>query len=256
MQLLNFPMIVLLELRNYIQSGARKQWAILFSIFIQLVSIGSFTIGMKLGNFITDIEILNVLSHFTLLIYIYCIPAFVIILCYDSFIRDPSLQITAVVIIDRYKLFFTKLLSISLFSFIFFLVNSTISFLILLILLGEVMALYIFLKSIIIFLIICLFFTQMTIFLVLLIRKFTLDDITTLIIPIIIFYILPLLIHSTINLQILNSGTLLISPGVWAIFFLDIIYGGQIELNSLILPFTLILLIYPNLWLIKNHEFR
>lgn len=257
MKVLNFPLIVYHEVRRYFQIGSRRQWALFFSVFIQLFSIISYTIGMKLSNYLPNEDILSILSHFTLLIHIYSLPVFIIILCYDNMIRDPSLQITAVVIIDRNKLYFTQLLSLSLFAYIIFILNSSLSFLILGLLLSEPMAILLFFKSVLLFLIICLFYTQMIIFFILLIRRFTLDEISTLIIPIIIFYILPLIINSSINYQILNPNALLISPTLWAIYLMSyFILGTFSVLESLILPITLIILIIPNLLLIKNHEFR
>ncbi|MCH8909049.1 MAG: hypothetical protein IH840_18365 [Candidatus Heimdallarchaeota archaeon] len=140
-------------------------------------------------------------------------------------------------------LFYSKCLSIIHISFIFYLVNSFVSFFILLTIYPLFRVIAIFVPSILIFYLIIIFYTFSIVFMIFIVKSVSLDPIGPLFFPVLVYFVIPLLINSSLSLEVFNPIFLKFSPTIWVIDFVaNTIFIFKMTFSVVLIPFSIIIL--------------
>lgn len=248
--------ISMIEYRRNLRIQIRRMWSIFYTLFIQIVFLLIIYSSFRIGNFISTEDHLTLLLSVFISLQIFSLPAFNIIITYDSFVQDPILEILVIASNERSSLFLTKLLGINLFVYFIFIVNYLLGTIVLLLLFQDLSILKFVIPIILSFVFIVLFIGTLTTVLILFVKKNVKDNVSSFILPVTIFYIVPFLLVNSLLYQVFNPIIANLSPTVWMLNFVTpLIFDQSLNLEILFLPLISLGFFIVSNYIFENLEF-
>ena len=257
---LGFRLIVklgILEFKRNFQVQTRKLWSLFYSFFIQIIFLLIIYSSFGIGNFLSNEEHTRLLLSIFFTLQVFSLPAFHIIISYDNFIQDPILETLIIASQTKTNVLFSKLLGTNTFVYLVFIINHIIGTMILLMLFQDFSILRISFYVGASFIIIILFIGVVTSTFLLYVRLKSTDKVSTIILPITIFYIIPFLLVNSLSYQVFNPIIADLSPTVWMLEFVTkFAFENQIGLRLLFLPLISVGLLMISNYIFENLEIR
>lgn len=246
----------ILEFKRNFQIQTRKLWSLSYSFFIQIIFLLIIYSSFGIGNFISNEEHSRLLLSIFFTLQVFSLPAFHIIISYDNFIQDPILETLIIASQTKTNVLFSKLLAINTFVYLVFIINQIIGTIILIMLFQDFSILKISFYVGASFIIIILFIGVVTSTFLLYVRLKSTDKVSTIILPITIFYIIPFILVNSLSYQVFNPIIADLSPTVWMLEFVTkIAFENQMGLGLLFLPLISIGLLMISNYIFENLEF-
>ena len=245
-----------LELKRSLNHSTRRTWAWIYLVLSQIYVIYAFLSSLRLGNFLNEGELIEILSKLILYMHVFGLPSFILINCFDNFVQDPTLPIMAVAAPKRSELLFSRSIAIFVYTYSIFLINISISFAILGYLHPDVMVIQFYLKSLAGFAVVTVFYVMTITALIIVIRAITTDIVSTIFLPLALYYIIPFLISNALIFEVLDPIILKISPTIWVLDFIGmVIFNNKVDNDIFMVPIAAIISIVISLRAFGYNEF-
>ena len=240
--------------RNY-NDPTRKFWVVVYSVFVQFFTLITLYSSINLGNYLTETEVIKVLVKSTNTVLILCLPALIIILSYYSLVSDPTLNIFMVMAINRTRLFVIKILSLIVIISLITAINLIFSFTIISVLYFNSILFFYFGISLVYLTFVNIFYVESISLMFLLIVRFTNNKTSTLFFPIIVYFIIPFLISSSISFNLLYPGIINFSPTIWFIKSLEhVVFSNIVTKIEIVLVCAIVVIHWISQKLFENVE--
>ena len=254
----NFIKFVKIELSRHLRNPSRIVWIVGFILVVQIYTVYAINQARGLTNYIAYDDVYGIVFNFILLVYIQSLPVLILVISFDSYVQDPTLKLSAVAAVNRHGLFLGKGLAITVLSFFIFLIEITFSSIFVIWIFGyRQIAGTVISKSIISFACIIIYYVLMFSTLILLVHKLTNDKLSTIVFPVLFFYVIPYLLSSSLAFQILDNNIINFSPIKWVIDFnAAVVFKHGITTPFLIFGWSTLVAIIGLFLVIPRYEFQ